>query len=205
MTEATVASLDQLRGHYAEPSEVAVKKQIDRLDDFCRRFIALSPFVCLSTADSDGRVDCSPRGDAPGFVKVCDDHRLLLPDRRGNNRIDSLQNVVSNPHVGLLFLIPGVDETLRINGRAGIVTDSVLLEPLIAQGKVPTSALEVTAEEIFFHCGKALKRSRLWAPETQIERSVFPSLGEIISGQTRLMSKEDGDAYVQESYEKRMY
>ncbi len=205
MTEATVTSLGELRGHYEEPSEAAVKKQIDRLDDFCRRFIALSPFVCLSTADADGRVDCSPRGDAPGFVKVCDDRRLLLPDRRGNNRIDSLQNIVSNPHVGLLFLIPGVDETLRINGRASIVTDTARLEPLTAQGKVPTSALEVTAEEIYFHCGKALKRSRLWAPETQIERSAFPSLGEIIAGQTRLMSKEDCDAYIQESYEKRMY
>lgn len=205
MSDALVSSLEGLRQRYAEPSEVVVKKEMDCLDDFCRRFIALSPFVCLSTADGDGRVDCSPRGDAPGFVKVVDDKTLMLPDRRGNNRVDSLSNVIANPRIGLLFLVPGIDETLRVNGRARITTQSDLMESMAAQGKAPASALEIKAEEVFLHCGKALKRSQLWSGDTQVERSAFPSLGEIVAHQTRIMSKEEGEAYVAESYEKRLY
>jgi PPOX class probable FMN-dependent enzyme len=205
MSSSTVTSLEDLSAHYAAPAELVVKKQIDRLDEFCRRFIALSPFVCLSTADREGRVDCSPRGGAPGFVEVVDERTLLLPDRRGNNRVDSLKNVIANGHVGLLFLVPGIDETLRVNGPARIISDQDQMARMAVQGKAPSSALEVTADEIFFHCGKALKRSGLWSAEAQIERKDFPTLGEIVARQTRLISKEEGEAYVAESYAKRLY
>ena len=118
MTDHVIDTVEELRSSYGEPSERAARKTLDRLDRHCRRFIELSPFVVLATAGADGRVDCSPRGDPPGFVEILDDRTVLLPDRPGNNRVDSLGNVLENPHVGLLFMIPGVDETLRLNGRA---------------------------------------------------------------------------------------
>ena len=198
-------SVADLRRHYPEPAELVVKKQIDKLDEFCRRFIELSPLVCLSTADAEGRIDCSPRGDAPGFVEVIDDRTLLIPDRRGNNRIDSMSNIVENPHAGLLFLVPGIDETLRVNGRVRIIVDPDTLDRFRVQDKLPTSAIEVTAEEIFFHCGKAFKRSRLWSDDARVERSAFPTLGEIVARQTRLIAKDEAEAYVAESYAKRLY
>ena len=134
MTDHVIETAEQLRSSYGEPSERAARKSLDRLDRHCRRFIDLSPFVVLASAGSDGRVDCSPRGDPAGFVAVLDDRTVLLPDRLGNNRVDSLRNVLESPYVGLLFLIPGVDETLRLNGRASLTTDPNLLEPLSVKG-----------------------------------------------------------------------
>jgi len=182
MAEYTIETVEELRSSYGEPSERSVKKALDRLDRHCRRFIALSPFVVLASAGADGRVDCSPRGDPAGFVAVLDDRTVLLPDRRGNNRADSLTNVLENPHVGMLFMIPGVDETLRLNGRAKLTTDPARLEPLAVNGRVPRSGLVVEVEEVFLQCTKALVRSRLWADETRVDRkTALPSFGRMIA------------------------
>ena len=148
MTDHVIETVEELRSSYGEPSERAVKKSLDRLDRHCRRFIELSPFVVIASSGADGRADCSPRGDAAGFVAVLDDRTVLLPDRRGNNRADSLSNVVENPYVGLLFMIPGADETLRLNGRAALTTDPILLDPLAVNGRAPRSGLVVEVEEV---------------------------------------------------------
>ena len=182
MAEHVIETVEELRSSYGEPSERAVRKALDRLDRHCRRFIALSPFVVLASAGADGRVDCSPRGDPAGFVAVLDDRTILLPDRRGNNRADSLTNVLENPHVGMLFMIPGVDETLRLNGRASLTTDPAQLEPLAVNGRVPRSGLVVEVEEVFLQCTKALVRSRLWADETRVDRkAALPSFGQMLA------------------------
>ena len=182
MVEHVIETVEELRSSYGEPSERAVKKSLDHLDRHCRRFIELSPFVVLASAGADGRVDCSPRGDPAGFVAVLDDRTILLPDRRGNNRADSLTNVLENPKVGMLFLIPGVDETLRLNGRATLTTDPTLLEPLAVNGRVPRSGLVVEVEEVFLQCTKALVRSRLWADETRVDRkAALPSFGRMLA------------------------
>lgn len=202
---ATLTDCDRLREHYGPISGLAEKKVLTFLDPHARSFIALSPFHVLATAGGDGTADASPRGDAPGFVKVLDDRRLLVPDRIGNNRIDSFRNIVAHPGVGLLFFVPGVDETLRVNGRASLTTDAAVLAPHAVQGKTPRAAMLVEVDEVFFHCGKALKRSRLWSPEVQIERSSFPTLGRIIADQTRVGTAEEADQRLEESYRTRLY
>jgi len=194
-----------LRAHYGPISTLAVRKVLPRLDEHCRRFIALSPFLVLASGDADGNLDASPRGDAPGFVAVLDDTTLLLPDRRGNNRVDSFGNVLAAAGVGLIFFVPGIDETLRVNGTAAIVTDPAVLEPLAVQGRVPAAALRITVREAFFHCAKALIRSQLWNPERRVERSRFPSLGRIIADQTRAMSVEEAERSTEEGYRTRLY
>ena len=192
MTEHVIGSVEELRSRYGEPSELALKKSLDRLDQHCRRFIGLSPFVVLASAGADGRVDCSPRGDPPGFVAVLDDRTLLLPDRRGNNRADSLTNVLENPYVGMLFLIPGVDETLRVNGRARLTADPASLDPLAVNGRAPRSGLVVAVEEVFLQCTKALVRSRLWTDEARVDRrSALPSFGQMLADHVGL---PDGEA-----------
>ena len=192
MTDHVIETVEELRTSYGEPSERAVKKSLDRLDRHCRRFIELSPFVVLASAGSDGRVDCSPRGDPAGFVAVLDDRTILLPDRRGNNRADSLTNVLENPYVGMLFLIPGVDETLRLNGRATLTTDPARLEPLAVKGRVPRSGLLVEVEEVFLQCTKALVRSRLWADESRVDRkAALPSFGQMLADH---IGESDGEA-----------
>ena len=182
MVEHVIETVEELRSSYGEPSERAVKKSLDHLDRHCRRFIELSPFVVLASAGADGRVDCSPRGDPAGFVAVLDDRTILLPDRRGNNRADSLTNVLENPNVGMLFMIPGVDETLRLNGQARLTTDPARLEPLAVNGRVPRSGLVVEVEEVFLQCTKALVRSRLWADETRVDRkAALPPFGQMLA------------------------
>lgn len=193
-----------LRDCYAQPAEMVQKKILSRLDRHAKAFIALSPMVMLATAGPDG-ADCSPRGDAPGFVRVEDDATLLLPDRRGNNLIDSLRNVTQQPSVGLLFLVPGINETLRVNGTAAIVTDAARLAPLAVQGQVPASALEIRVREVFFHCGKAMIRSELWNPEKHVPRASFPTLGRIIADQIAGVDAEAADANLAEAYRTRLY
>ncbi len=195
-----------LRTHFGTISRLAESKTLARLDRHCRGFIALSPFLVLASADAEGRhVDASPRGDAPGFVAVLDDVTLLIPDRPGNRRVDSFQNVISGGHVGLIFFVPGINETLRANGAARIVTDPDALAPLAAQGKLPVAGLRVAIEEVFFHCGKALIRSKLWDAGQQVERASFPSLGAIIAEQTSVMSADAADADIAEAYRSRLY
>lgn len=200
-----ITSREQLREVYPEPKGRTVRKVIDHLEEHCRAFIALSPFVLLSTAGADGKGDVTPRGDAPGFVAVLDDHRLAIPDRPGNNRLDSLQNVIENPEVGLLFLVPGFMETLRINGTAQIRTDNELCARFAVAGRLPPSVLVVDVREAFLHCAKSIMRSRLWDADAQVERSLMPTIGQIISdqlGESRPVETQD---QVIESYRPGLY
>ena len=183
-----IESLDMLRGLYAEPKERAVRKQIPALDVHCCSFIALSPFVVLATAGASGTMDASPRGGKPGFIKVLDPHTLLLPDAPGNNRLDTFANIVETGRIGMLFLIPGVDETLRINGLAALSTDEADLALGADDRRRPKLAIRVTVQEAYLHCAKALMRSRLWSAEARVERSVLPSVGRMINDQTGIMT-----------------
>jgi PPOX class probable FMN-dependent enzyme len=194
-----------LRDTYPPPLERAVLKEQKALDGHMKAFIAASPFLCLATSSAAG-ADVTPRGDRPGFVHVLDDHTLLVPDWPGNNRLDSLGNVVENPAVGLLFFVPGVLETLRINGRAEISMEETLLAQWDVGGKRPRSVLRVTVAEAFMHCGKALIRSRLWDPATQIDRSALPSYGKMLKDQTRLpASAEELQRSLEDGYKNRLY
>jgi hypothetical protein len=193
-----------LREIYGEPHERAVKKQLSRLDKHARNFIALSPFLVIASSDPSGRCDASPKGDAPGFVRVIDDRTLLIPDRLGNNRTDTLDNLLARPGVGLIFFVPGINETLRVNGRASVTVDPELLEPLAVHGKMPRSGILVAAEEIYFHCGKALIRSDLWNPEKHVPRGAWPSLGRIIAEQIGT-DPDEGERATAESYRTRLY
>ena len=160
-----VTDLAELRALVGEPSELAKKKQIDHLDAHCVEFIAHAPFLVLATADAAGDCDASPKGDAPGFVMVLDERHLVIPDRPGNKRFDGMRNILENPHVGLIFFVPGREETLRVNGRATITRDPALLDRMEVGGKRPTLAIGVEVEEVFMHCAKAFKRSGLWHPD----------------------------------------
>jgi len=196
---------ERLRELYGAPSGRSLKKQLTKFDKHCRAFIARSPFLVIASSDPSGRCDASPKGDAPGFVHVLDDETLLIPDRLGNNRVDTIGNLLVRPGVGLIFFVPGINETLRVNGRARITTDPAVLEPLAVNGKVPRSGILVTAEEIYFHCGKALIRSDLWNPEKRLRRSEFPSLGHILADQTGGISVEESERLTAESYKTRLY
>lgn len=178
-----ISTLEDLSRLYERPSERALRKQIDRLDGHCRAYIAASPFLVLGTCGPDG-ADASPRGDHPGFVRVLDDRTLLIPDRRGNNRIDSLRNIIANPVVALLFLVPGVNETLRVNGRAAISAQPSLIERFAVEGRTPRTVLVVTVEQAFMQCARALVRSELWKPARQVNRSDLPSLGTVLAAHT---------------------
>ena len=169
-----------LRELHAPPSDLVKKKCVARLDRHCRDFIALSPFLVLGTANAEGKADVSPRGDPPGFVKVLDDRTLLIPDRPGTNLLDSLSNIVANPEVGLLFVIPGFDETLRVNGRADVVRDPALLAPLAVDGKTPKVAIRVDVREVYLHCAKSFRRARLWDPAARVPRQTLPTLAKMV-------------------------
>lgn len=199
------ATNPDLRTTYREPNERAAQKVLGHLDRHSRAFIAMSPFCVISTAGANGQADASPRGDPPGFVAVADDRTLLVPDRPGNNQIDSLQNIVQQPRVGLLFFVPGMNETLRVKGVAEIVTDPTVLAPLSAGGKPPLSALRVTVEEAFLHCGRALIRSRLWDPEMRIERSSFPTYGQVLADQIAGADAREIDDSEDEANRNRLY
>jgi uncharacterized protein len=170
---------DALRELLGEPADVVRAKVTDRLSDLTKQFVERSPFVLLATSAPDGTCDVSPRGDPPGFVRVLDERTLLLPERPGNRLADSLRNILANPHVGLLFVIPGVGDTLRVNGRATIVTDPGLLEPSAVEGKVPKLGLVIEVDEAFTHCSKAFLRSKLWDPSRHVDRSELPTSGQI--------------------------
>ena len=175
-----VTSLAQLAAIYGEPSGPAVVKEIDHVNAQYRAFIEAAPFFALATSGPDG-MDCSPRGDPPGFVRVHDEKTLLVPDRRGNNRIDSLRNLVHDPRVALLFLIPGCSETIRVNGRARISVDPALRESFMMEGKTPRCVLVVTVERVYYQCAKALVRSKLWDPTRHVDRKNLPSAGTILA------------------------
>jgi uncharacterized protein len=204
MTE-TIDDPAVLRAHYGSVSRPAALKQLCRLDQHCRAFIARSPFLVMATADASGRCDASPKGDGPGFVVVRDDTTLLIPDRLGNNRVDSLQNLVANPQVGLLFFLPGYQETLRVNGRARISTEADLLEATAHAGKLPKAVIVVSVEEAYMHCGKALIRSHLWDPDRHVAKGDFPSLGRIISDQIKEADVAGTERMIEKEYRDELY
>jgi len=205
-TGSALADQTSLREIIGPKMPLAIEKEMPRLDAHCRHFITLSPFLCLGTMGADGKADVSPRGDPPGFVKVLDDRTILIPDRPGNRRVDSMSNILSNPSVGLLFLVPGMEETLRLNGRASLTTDPALLSDMAVDGKVPKLAIKVEIGEVFFHCGKALKRSRLWDPATRIDRKTFPSMGQLIHDQRKTgLSVEALEKFVEDNYRSELY
>ena len=177
---STVTTGDRLRQIIGSPSDVIVAKVSDRLNDLTRQFVERAPFVCVATCRPDGGLDISPRGDPAGFVQILDDRRLLIPERPGNRLADTLTNLLADPLIALLFLIPGVGDTLRVNGRAILTTEATLLEPLAVEGKTPKLGLLVDVDEVFTHCSKAFIRSDLWNPERHIERNELPSQGEIL-------------------------
>ena len=181
-----ITSGEELASIVGTPSAIAIKKELKTLDEHMRRFIAHSPFVVISTHATDGRCDASPRGDAPGFVQVVDDRTLLIPDRPGNRRVDSFRNILETGRIGLLFLVPGFGETLRVNGRAAIIREEAWLTPLTAQGKRPLLAVAVEVEECYLQCAKALLRSKLWEPHDRPTLQSLPCAAEMLSDQVQL-------------------
>jgi PPOX class probable FMN-dependent enzyme len=183
--ENTITSLDELLAVHGEVSNVAQNKQRSGLDAHCREFIAASPMVLLSSANAAGWCDVTPRGDAPGFVRVLSDSMLAIPERSGNNRLDCARNILENPRVGLIFLIPGVLETLRVNGRARLVQDKTLLESFAVNAKTPKFAVVVHTEEVYLQCGKAFTRSGLWQTETWTAVKNLTSRGAMLADHTK--------------------
>lgn len=204
-----IADEEALRSTYKEPSQLSLMKELDHLDRHCRHFIELSPFLCLATFRADGGADNSPRGDAPGFVEIIDDKTLILPDRPGNNRIDSLRNIVHNPDVGLLFFIPGVTETLRLNGRARLVTNPSLLKRHAVDGKEPKLVIVITVDQVFLQCSKALIRSRLWMDDAKVDRGSLPTLGQMIADavdeNTSAETVKDYDDLIERNIQEELY
>ncbi|NRB41972.1 MAG: pyridoxamine 5'-phosphate oxidase family protein [Pseudomonadales bacterium] len=199
-----ISTSSQLRELYDMPIELVVKKQKDELDEFTQQYLSLSPFAVISTVGSNGLLDCSPRGETPGFIKPIDKKTIAIPDRPGNNRLDSLSNIIENPSVGILLLIPGFKECLRVNGDAKIVSNIEILEKFEHNGKRPKSAIIVTIKEIYFHCAKAITRSKLWDIESQIDRQVMPTLGRMLMQQIDSSKTDDEIREVEEFIEKRV-
>ena len=211
MEQTTAASKietkEELREFYGPANDRSVKKQMAKLDEHAKNFIALSPFMVISSATAEG-ADASPKGDPPGFVKVIDDNTLIIPDRPGNNRVDTMSNIMENNHVGLLFLVPGMCETLRVNGRARITTDPEILEPHSVKDKLPRSAMIIDVDDVYLHCAKALIRADLWNAEKHIERKSFPSMGQMLADQIDEDGYNDGEEMnkgIQERYKTDLY
>lgn len=201
-----LTSIAELREHYRTAGGNAVRKELARLDGHCRSFIGRSPFVLIGSSDRDGNADVTPKGDRPGFVALLDDATIAIPDRPGNNRLDTWENIVVNPAVGLLFLIPGMDETLRVNGDGRITVDAALRERLAVDGKAPATVLVVSVRACYMHCAKAFMRSRLWQPESWPDRAAMPTLGEILRDQLALAETAgELDRSLDESYAKSMW
>jgi hypothetical protein len=194
----TIASEADLRALIGVPSEIAVAKQVGSLDARCRAFIAHSPYLLLGTSDASGRCDVSPKGDAAGFALVVDDTHLVIPDRPGNRRLDGMLNILANPHIGLLFLVPGRQDTLRVNGRAWIVRDEALLARMVAHGKEPQLAIGVEVDEVFMHCGKASLRSHVWQPDR------WPNIDGLDSAACMLLDHARPDGMTVEQMERRL-
>jgi len=202
---AQISDIEGLRAIYGTPSDGAVSKQIDRIDPHCRAFISLSPFAVLATQGPDGLGDATPRGDTPGFVAVIDEKTLALPDRPGNKRLDTLTNVVANPGVGLLFLIPGFDDTLRVNGLAEIRDDEDLRARFDVNGRLPATVMLIHVRQAYLHCAKAFMRSKLWDRDAQVDRARLPSLGQMIKDQISGDITVASDEELAEIYRRTLY
>jgi uncharacterized protein len=203
-TVSTVAKLREIYGPLPAES-LAVRCVLSHLDKHHRTFIALSPFVVIASTNAQGSTDVSPRGDLPGFVIARDDRTLFLPDRPGNKKLETLQNVLENSNVALIFFVPGRNDTLRVNGRALITTDPAVLGQLAVQGKSPPSALVVTVEQAWLHCGKALIRSRLWDPKTQVAPDALPTMGKMLADQVAGVDAAETDARLESANKNRLW
>ena len=207
--EFAIRDEQSLRSLFPATHDLAIVKCQDRLDAHAQAFIRRSPFICIGTQNLQGKADVSPRGDPVGFVKILDQHTLAIPDRPGNNRLDSLVNIIANPSVGLLFIIPGFDDTLRVNGRASLVTDPEILATMRVNDRLPKLAIVVTVSEVFIHCAKAFRRSQLWNPEHFQDRREMPSLVKIILDQTTGAPGPDEmrkiDADLEDEYKRTLY
>jgi PPOX class probable FMN-dependent enzyme len=208
--EYVIGDAADLRALFPETHRIAVDKVQPRLDPHARAFVARSPFLCIGTQSPDGRSDVSPRGDPPGFVRVLDDRTLVIPDRPGNNRLDTMTNILANPAVGVLFMVPGFDDTLRVNGKARLTRDPELLATMVVNDRTPTLAIVVEVDEVFLHCAKAFRRSRLWDPSQRQDRREMPSLVKMIHDQTSGEPLDDArvqkmDADLEDAYCKSMY
>lgn len=203
--EHLITTVEQLEAIYGKPAGASVVKEIDHIAPVYRQLIEASPFVAIATGGADG-LDCSPKGDAPGFVRVLDEKMLAIPDRPGNNRIDGYRNILQDPRIALLFMIPGVGETLRVNGRASISIDPELMRSFAVNGKLPRSVALVHVETVFFHCSRAIVRSKLWEEATKIDRKSLPSTGTIIAEVSK--GAHGGESYDQtlpERIKERLY
>ncbi|AEH85499.1 pyridoxamine 5'-phosphate oxidase family protein [Mesorhizobium opportunistum] len=203
-----VTTREELRTIYKtpRPTDGSIRKELKALDGHCRSFIGKSPFVLIGSSDGEGNSDVTPKGDKPGFAVVLDDRTIAIPDRPGNNRLDTLENILRNPSVGLLFLIPGMNETLRVNGDARITVDAGLRERLAVDGKEPQSVIVVTVKATYMHCAKAFMRSDLWKPETWYDRATLPTLGQILRDQLALAdSAEATDRWLDDEYKQTMW
>jgi PPOX class probable FMN-dependent enzyme len=199
MGDHLVTTIQALEALYGPKNPNSIVKEIDHINDSYRKLIEAAPFVALATGGPDG-LDCSPKGDAPGFVHVLDDKTLAIPDRPGNTRLDGFRNIVSDPRIGMLFLIPGIGETLRVNGRASISVDPELMQSFAVNGKLPRCVLIVHVETVYFHCSKAIVRSKLWNEESKIDRKSLPSTGTILAELSQ--GKLGGETYDREAPEK---
>ncbi len=202
-----LTSVEELRAPYLQPSTLVRAKQLDRLDRHCCNFIARAPLVIIGSSHSERGHDVSPRGDAPGFVQILGARHLAIPDRPGNNRLNTMENLLGNPAIGLLFIIPGVEELLRVNGTARLTRSQELLRSMSVNGKSPKIAIVVTVIEAFLHCSKALKRSRLWKDDYRIDRSELPTLGQMLADQTRLvdLTVKDIEARIETDARENLY
>lgn len=201
-----ITSQEQLRHHYKAASENSLRKEMNSLDAHAKGFLRRSPFVLIGSSDGKGNSDVTPKGDKPGFVAVLDDLTIAIPDRPGNNRLDTLENIIVNPAVGLIFLIPGMDETLRINGEARITADPALRDRLQAEGKLPAAAIVVSVKAVYMHCAKAFMRSELWKPAAWPDRASLPTLGQILKDQLALKeSAAATDKWLDEAYRESMW
>jgi hypothetical protein len=195
-----IDSIEALRGLYPAPKERSVRKQLSALDVHCRRFIELSPFVVIASGSTDRAMDASPRGGAPGLVKTLDERTLLIPDAPGNNRLDTLENIIGTGKIGLFFMIPGVDETLRINGGARLSCHDAHLQHFNAEKRRPRLVIEVSVAEAYLHCAKALMRSSLWQPSSLVERSVLPTMGQMLNSQTGINAPAETEEEMRARY-----
>lgn len=204
---STIHTEEELRAVLGYPGELANNKVINTLDGHCRNFISQSPLLIMATSDREGYCDVSPRGDSPGFVLVLDDKHLVIPERPGNRRLDSLRNILSNPRAGLIFMIPGLEETLRVNGRATIVRDEDLLARMEFRGRIPIVGIVIEVEECYMHCAKAFKRSSLWNPDSWTAKEELPVPAQIIADHSSIpgMNRVKVEAALEDSYTNRMY
>lgn len=201
---AIIKTMEELRAVYGEPHDRSVAKEISYLNAPYQAFVKASPFIILASSGKDG-IDCSPKGDAPGFVRILDEKTLAIPDRLGNNRVDNLLNIIADPRVSLLFVVPGIGETLRVNGRAEISTDDDLLQSFAVNGRPPRTVLIVSVEAVYFHCSRAFVRAKLWDPAQHLPRGSMPSAGDMISAICDGFDAEKYDRELPERVKKTLY